>query len=159
MKDNDFDGLVLEIWSQLGGQAREETSEVVAEVARAVREAGGTFVLVIPPPIHHRDRPGMFEWADFRRLVDNVDYFSLMTYDYSSLQRPGPNAPAGWVRRCVELLDPGDENRGKILLGLNFYGLRFTAEGGGHLLGRDLLQVLLHRRLQSTATSTQNSFF
>ncbi len=84
----------------------------------------------------------MFDWRDFDRLRDHVDFFSLMTYDYSSLQRPGPNAPASWVRRCVEMLDPKEEAREKILLGLNFYGLRFTAEGGGHLMGRDLLDVL-----------------
>ncbi len=31
----------------------------------------------------------MFTQEDFDRLVDSVDYFSLMTYDYSSAQRPG----------------------------------------------------------------------
>lgn len=31
----------------------------------------------------------MFDKEDFDRLADYVDYFSLMTYDYSSVQRPG----------------------------------------------------------------------
>lgn len=35
------------------------------------------------------DAPGMFRQEDFARLVGMVDYFSLMTYDYSSAQRPG----------------------------------------------------------------------
>jgi len=68
----------------------------------------------------------MFEASDLSALATDVDFFSLMTYDYSSLQRPGPNAPLPWVRECVESLDPKSRVRGKILLGLNFYGLRLV---------------------------------
>lgn len=41
----------------------------------------------------------MIDVKDFAALAPAVDYFSLMTYDYSSLQRPGPNAPISWVKR------------------------------------------------------------
>ena len=84
----------------------------------------------------------MFDADDFERLVDQVDFFSLMTYDYSNVQRPGPNSPLAWVRSCVEALDEGGYNRNKILIGLNFYGLRYTAEGGGHILGRDFIEAV-----------------
>lgn len=69
--------------------------------------------------------------------------FSLMTYDYSSIQRPGPNSPLDWVRECVELLVPEKgPKRAQILLGLNFYGYNYTPEGGGAILGSDYLKIL-----------------
>jgi chitinase domain-containing protein 1 len=57
------------------------------------------------------DIGGMFVGEDFRQLVDEVDYFSLMTYDYSSPARPGPNSPIQWIRRyrytvCI-CMEPG----------------------------------------------------
>jgi chitinase domain-containing protein 1 len=57
------------------------------------------FILVIPPALYHGDEVGMFDRRDFDLLVDDVDYFSLMTYDYSNVQRPGANAPIEWVRK------------------------------------------------------------
>ena len=58
------------------------------------------------------DQPGMFSAEEFQQLAPQVihhndyqsmltlcqvDFFSLMTYDYSSPQRPGPNSPIDWV--------------------------------------------------------------
>ena len=76
----------------------------------------------------------MFDEEDFDRMVDYVDYFSLMTYDYSSPQRPGPNSPIQWVKKCVEILDPKNYHRSQILLGLNFYGYDYTSEGGSPMV-------------------------
>lgn len=45
----------------------------------------------------------------------------------SSPGRPGPNAPLSWVRACVQVLDPKSKWRSKILLGLNFYGMDYSA--------------------------------
>ena len=47
------------------------------------------------------------------------------------------------IFRCVELLDPDRLNRKKILMGLNFYGFDYTSQGGGHVLGRDLIKVCI----------------
>ena len=80
----------------------------------------------------------MFDEEDFDRMVDYVDYFSLMTYDYSSPQRPGPNSPIQWVKKCVEILDPKNYHRSQILLGLNFYGYDYTSEGGSPMVRRKL---------------------
>ena len=43
----------------------------------------------------------MFLGEDFSNLMENVDYFSLMTYDYSNPSRPGPNSPVAWIRKYV----------------------------------------------------------
>lgn len=54
----------------------------------------------------------------------------------------GPNSPIDWVRQCVELLDPKATVRSKILIGLNFYGFDYTADGGAHVLGNSFIQML-----------------
>ena len=64
----------------------------------ALHSNGLLFVLVIPPPLYQGDSLGMFDASDYSRLVGAVDYFSLMTYDYSSPAKPGPNSPLGSVR-------------------------------------------------------------
>lgn len=139
---HDFDGVVLEVWSQLGGQAKNELRTVINEIGNGFRQIGKLTVLVIPPPIYHNDVKGMFNEEDLDRLSDYVDYFSLMTYDYSSPQRPGPNSPIQWIRKCVEILDPNKFNRAQILLGLNFYGYDYTSEGGSPMVGHEFIKVL-----------------
>ena len=126
---NSFDGIVLELWSQLGGQAKPQLTSVIKTIGQKLRSNGKLFILVIPPPIYAENVRGMFSKEDFSNLVDYVDYFSLMTYDYSSPAKPGPNAHYSWMKKCVETLDKESFHRDKILLGLNFYGYDYTPEG------------------------------
>jgi len=67
-----------------------------------------------------------------------------MTYDYSSIQRPGPNSPLNWARQCVELLVPkkNDPKRSQILLGINFYGYNYTPDGGRAIIASEYLDIL-----------------
>ncbi|XP_043938828.1 chitinase domain-containing protein 1 isoform X3 [Protopterus annectens] len=113
-KEEHFDGYVFEVWSQLGGHKRTT------------------------------NQPGMFGKQDFEQLVHVVDGFSLMTYDYSNPQQPGPNSPVPWVRACVESLDPEAKWRKKILLGLNFYGMDYSVLGasGEPVLGNRFIEIL-----------------
>lgn len=141
VKDYKFDGITVEIWSQLGGQARPQLVNLLTKLASAFRTAGLLFILVIPPPIYQGNQAGMFSTAEFQQLASKVDYFSLMTYDYSSPQRPGPNSPTHWIRDCIKILNPGN-NRHKILLGLNFYGFDYSREGGGHILGHQVVSLM-----------------
>lgn len=39
----------------------------------------------------------MISKDDFEKLSQSVDAVSLMTYDYSTPSRPGPNSPLQWV--------------------------------------------------------------
>lgn len=136
-----FDGVVLELWSQLGGQAKRETKVLLNKIGQALGQ-DKTFVLVIPPPVYHGDVEGPFDGHDMDELAERVDFFSLMTYDYSNPQRPGPNAPIEWMRKCVQLLDPEALHRHKILMGINFYGFDYSAEGGKPIVGREYVQLL-----------------
>jgi chitinase domain-containing protein 1 len=87
-------------------------------------------VFVIPPPGNPKD-PATFTSSDMTFLSDSVDGFSLMTYDYSAPQSPGPNAPLAWVKQCLHQLFPKSTQyaaavtsslRSKMLMGMNFYG-------------------------------------
>uniref|UniRef100_A0A0P4Y7A4 Chitinase domain-containing protein 1 n=1 Tax=Daphnia magna TaxID=35525 RepID=A0A0P4Y7A4_9CRUS len=142
IKENGFDGIVMEAWSQLGGQHSDEMIRIIGHLSNHLKESKFIFVLVVPPPVYHGNAPGMFRHEDFSRLVDSVDYFSLMTYDYSSSQRPGPNSPIQWVKKCVEILDPESKHRNQILLGLNFYGNDYSINGGGPIVGSQYIDIL-----------------
>jgi len=53
------------------------------------------------------------------------------------------------MKDCVQALVPDhdDTSRRKILLGFNFYGMDFTINGGGPILGRDFIDLLSHAKL------------
>ncbi|XP_010560871.1 PREDICTED: chitinase domain-containing protein 1 isoform X2 [Haliaeetus leucocephalus] len=137
-KNENFDGFVVEVWSQLGNQKQTELIHLLIHLSEALHEAQLKLILVIPPAVAAgTNQPGMFTKKEFDRLASAIDSFSLMTYDYSTPQRPGPNSPLPWVRACVQVLDPDSKWRNKILLGLNFYGMDYSALGasGEPILG------------------------
>uniref|UniRef100_A0A8D2IK53 Chitinase domain-containing protein 1 n=1 Tax=Urocitellus parryii TaxID=9999 RepID=A0A8D2IK53_UROPR len=117
-KNQHFDGFVVEVWSQLLSQK------------------------------HVTDQLGMFTHKEFEQLAPVLDGFSLMTYDYSTSQQPGPNAPLSWVRACVQALDPKSKWRSKILLGLNFYGMDYAASKDARepVIGARYIQTLKDHR-------------
>lgn len=137
-----FDGLTVEIWSQLGGQKRKELVHFLTHMGGAFKEEKKKLILVIPPPIYASDQDSMFGKKEFDQLAPYMDGFSLMTYDFSNAQRPGPNSPIQWMKQCVESIDPKSTHRHKILLGLNFYGNEYHAGGGGPILGHQFIEIL-----------------
>ncbi|XP_069397077.1 chitinase domain-containing protein 1 isoform X2 [Delphinus delphis] len=62
----------------------------------------------------------------------------------------GPNAPLSWVRACVQVLDPKSKWRSKILLGLNFYGMDYSASKDTRepVIGARYIQTLKDHRPQ-----------
>lgn len=92
-------------------------------------------IYVIPAPRSQKLDEYDFGPQDLQQLCDAVDGFSLMTYDFSGPQSPGPNAPLSWIRSSLSML-LGDTNTGahshahKILLGLNYYGNDFLVSEG-----------------------------
>ncbi|XP_050754244.1 chitinase domain-containing protein 1 isoform X1 [Gymnogyps californianus] len=144
-KNENFDGFVVEVWSQLGNQKQTELIHLLIHLSEALREAQLKLILVIPPAVAPgTNQPGMFTKKEFDQLASAIDSFSLMTYDYSTPQRPGPNSPLPWVRACVQVLDPDSKWRNKILLGLNFYGMDYSALGasGEPILGSRYIETL-----------------
>ncbi|ENN71137.1 hypothetical protein HUJ04_007583 [Dendroctonus ponderosae] len=138
---NKFDGFVLEVWSQIAGAVN---SEILVELIRSIgigfAQNKLDFILVIPP---RRSQRSLFSEKEFDALYEFVTAFSLMTYDFSHPEMPGPNAPLGWVQECVTALTANETRRPKILMGLNFYGNDYlTKGGGGHILGHELVDRL-----------------
>ncbi|XP_028823243.1 chitinase domain-containing protein 1-like [Denticeps clupeoides] len=143
-----FDGFTLELWSQLGGNKREELVHLVTHLCETLKSGKLSCVLVVPPAVTPGSgQLGMFGRDEFEKLSPVVDSFSLMTYDYSNSGRPGPSAPLSWMRTCVEQLSPHGRWRHKILLGLNLYGLDFSSQGGAEpLLGGRYIELLRELR-------------
>ncbi|XP_041777478.1 chitinase domain-containing protein 1 [Anopheles merus] len=143
-----FDGLVLEVWSQLA--ARVEDSYLIGlveEICNTLSAASYDCILVIPPA--RKETYDLFSRKHFEALEPSVTAFSLMTYDFSSVQRPGANAPLYWVRNAVQHICPDGadrmrEKRAKILVGLNMYGSDFTPNGGQPIVAHEYLALLKH---------------
>jgi len=161
-KANHFDGLVLEVWAQYNGHTRQNLYVLVSKIASSLRQEGLKTILAIPPPLVGGNRPGQFGRNDFEILVPVLDGFSLMTYDYGSPNRPGPNAPLPWVRDCVMTLSPEqNKERAKILMGLNFYGNDYSPAGGGPIVGPRYLEILQkhkNQKLNWEAEPSEHSF-
>ncbi|KAM9221938.1 chitinase domain-containing protein 1 isoform 2-T6 [Dugong dugon] len=150
-KNQHFDGFVVEVWSQLLSQKQAGLVHMLTHVAEALHQARLLAMLVIPPSVTPGTHQlGMFTHKEFEQLAPVLDGFSLMTYDYSTAQQPGPNAPLSWVRACVQVLDPKSKWRSKILLGLNFYGMDYSASKDARepIVGSRYIQMLKEHRPQ-----------
>lgn len=142
-KNFHFDGYVLELWNQFvsTGVDTQIVVAIIQFIAHQLKNNNLDTILAVPPS--RGPNIQLFNRDQFNQLSPYLKAFSLMTYDYSSIQRPGPNSPLDWVRECVELLVPEKgPKRAQILLGLNFYGYNYTPEGGGAILGSDYLKIL-----------------
>lgn len=53
LQENKFDGLVLEVWSQLGGRYTEELIKIIRRLGRKMKKSSLALILVVPPPVYH----------------------------------------------------------------------------------------------------------
>nr|CAD7440126.1 unnamed protein product [Timema bartmani] len=155
-----FNGIVLEVWSQIAQRFNTEKVKLVSSIAHKLRSENLVTVLVVPPSDERQ--PEIFGRNHFDQLADVVEAFSLMTYDFSSPQRPGPNSPLQWAQNCVIKLVPFSEDprRAKILLGMNFYGYDYTLNGGGPVINHQYISLLkdLDETLKYDDTSEEHYF-
>jgi chitinase domain-containing protein 1 len=138
-----YDGVTLEL------PAPHVFTALIRRIGDALHDIEKELVLVIPPQ-HTREQYGMvFNANHIDEVVDEVDYFSVMTYDHAgAVGREGPNSPLPWMEEVVgglvldtkddfeyvgddldEEVDREDREKvraRKILMGLPFYGYRFS---------------------------------
>ncbi|XP_047324093.1 chitinase domain-containing protein 1 [Impatiens glandulifera] len=167
-KEMDYDGIVLESWSiwaaygvlhdpelrNLAIQFVEQLGQALHSVERGDNKQHMELIYVIRPPYSEKLEKHDFGPEDIKRLSNAVDGFSLMTYDFSSPQNPGPNAPLNWIHSTMQLLLEGTKGGSqsvahKIFVGINFYGNDFELPegvggtgGGGPIIGSSYLSVL-----------------
>ncbi|KAG2725504.1 hypothetical protein I3760_01G069200 [Carya illinoinensis] len=183
-KDMGYDGIVLESWSRWAAYGilhdptmRNLALQFIKQLGHALHSESSAkndkqrmqLVYVIGPPHSEKLRKHDFGLEDLQSLSNAVDGFSLMTYDFSSPQNPGPNAPLNWIRFTLQLLLGTTGNSAwslahKIFLGINFYGNDFVIAGGmggGAIIGRDYLSLLERHKpvLQWEKNSAEHFFF
>lgn len=72
----------------------------------------------------------------------------------------GPNAPLYWIKLCLDKLIGDEENpskRSKILIGLNFYGNSYTANGGGPIVGTEYIELLKNAKANQALSYNNNT--
>ncbi|XP_049875703.1 chitinase domain-containing protein 1 [Pectinophora gossypiella] len=152
-----FDGIVLELFSQIGKYA-DRSVKFIQQFGMEMNEEDLSLILVYPP---FRGYPtDEFFIQAFNDIYPYVEAVSVMTYDFSSPQKPGPNAPLYWMRLCVEKLIDNDESpskRSKILLGLNFYGNSYTTNGGGPIVGTEYIELLKNAKTNQAVSYNNNT--
>ena len=138
-----YDGVTLEL------PAPHLFTVLIGRIGDALHDIEGELVLVIPPQ-HTQEQNGIvFDANHIGEVIDEVDYFAVMTYDHAgAVGREGPNSPLPWMKDVVgglvsdieddsefvgDGLDEAVEGEdlekvraGKILMGLPFYGYRFS---------------------------------
>ena len=133
VKRHGLDGITIEIWSSIQDAGREPVAHFMHHLADALHADDKILILVIPPDQdwfeqiilwmkmfwlvenQRKRHPSLaaFTSEDFEKLHHVIDFFSMMTYDYS-----GPegvfNAPVNWIEQCVSDVDP-DSSLGSLL--------------------------------------------
>lgn len=165
-KEMGYDGIVLESWSRWAAYGVLHDPEMRYMALQFIHQLGQAMhsirlehskqnlqlLYVIGPPRSDKLEEYDFGPQDLRTLVEAVDGFSIMTYDFSGPQNPGPNAPLKWIHYTLQLLLDGSTHDHqkfdkKIFVGINFYGNDFIVSGGGGpVLGTDYLSLLERHR-------------
>lgn len=144
-KEHAFDGVVIDLASQGAGRYAGVLRLFVGELGDALHKQGRQLILTLMP--RHGGGEEVFGESDLRELQSKVDRFVLMTYDYASPGRPGPNAPLPWVESAIATLlgraSPPNPLAARLLVGLNLYGYTYAESGGGEaVLGPQFLDIL-----------------
>lgn len=82
-----FDGFVVEVWSVLAGRVKNNLLvNLMKTIGGILTHNSLDYIITIPPK---RGEDFHFTDEEFEQLKDDVTAFSLMTYDYSNIHRPG----------------------------------------------------------------------
>jgi len=138
-----LDGLVIELWNSLPQSLVEDAVHLMTHIGEKFHKHHKLTILVVPPNHENPIPSAQFTKEEFDMLKDDVDFFSLMTYDYNG-HLGGFNAPLPWAESCVEFL--GDSDPEKILMGLNFYGRYFpdlqNPRQAAAILGHEYIKII-----------------
>ena len=123
-----------------------------------------SFILVVRP---HFARSTYFQHLDFVDTQSSIDGYSLMTYDFSSsAAQPGPNSPMEWMISSVNTLigrekfrDVDDNLKKKVLMGLNFYGIKWEKPPGKKEIEGGATPIVGHELIKLLSENEKSAFF
>ncbi|KAI7898962.1 glycoside hydrolase superfamily [Cokeromyces recurvatus] len=114
-----FDGVVMECGFPTFFQA------FLIKLSQLLHQQNRQLIVVLPA-ILIEEHKRLINDKLFDMMLNYVDRFSLMTYDYSShIPNGGPAAPIEWIMDNIEYLT-NSENRHKLLIGLNMYAMSYS---------------------------------
>lgn len=160
-KTRGFDGIVFEIWQALAssGALNEGNAikmmKMVRQLGEGIRLDSIPTILVLPPFV--RDVP---QWGVTTEGISDLSmgfsHFIVMTYDYTTPgSHAGPLAPLDWVHTVGKYLAKDCQLGGKLLLGLNFYGIDFvqgenkeTKTKDRHIVGDEVIRMIAEHQSQ-----------
>jgi chitinase domain-containing protein 1 len=142
-----YDGVTLEV------PAPHLFTALIGRIGDALHDIEKELALVIPPQHTHEQHGMVFDANHIDQVIDDVDYFAVMTYDHAgAVGQEGPNSPLPWMKDVIrgllsdieddfesvadsldEEVDSEDVEKTrarKILMGLPFYGYRFSSAQG-----------------------------
>ncbi|XP_036137016.1 chitinase domain-containing protein 1 isoform X2 [Molossus molossus] len=125
----------------------EELSKTMVQVAKSQHLDG--FVVEVWSQLLSQKHVGLVHMlTHMAEALHQARLLLILVIPPSVTPGPGPNAPLSWVRACVQLLDPKSKWRSKILLGLNFYGMDYSASRDARepVIGTRYIQTLKEHR-------------
>ena len=112
------DGLVIdfEVMQTASGPG---LTKLMQDLAARLRALNKLTVIAVMSRTGANNEPWLAEF-NYHDLAQAVDYFDIMTYDYS-VNTPGPVAPLDWVAKVLAYTQSQGVNMGKVLLGIPYY--------------------------------------
>ncbi|KAL3990316.1 Glycosyl hydrolases 18 family protein [Acanthocheilonema viteae] len=150
VKKNRMHGAVIEVWLQVLSlvqtEVKEELIELISHWAELFHQADLEIIVPLPAPLNDKNKPSGFVMkAELARIIHNVDYVNVMTYDYSSDRFVGIS-PFEWIQRNFEyILSESSINPSRLLMGLNFYGYASQQNTMKAVVGRDFIKYITAR--------------
>jgi spore germination protein len=127
VEENDWDGIHIDFEA-----INAEDAELVTEFQKEISDRLWENDRMVTQAVIARVTDATSVWGgayDYRELAQYNDLIVIMAYDYTpmSATRPGPVAPANWVRNVASYASQTIPQE-KVLLGIPFYGYDWTLD-------------------------------
>ncbi|MFN8452404.1 MAG: glycosyl hydrolase family 18 protein, partial [Anaerolineae bacterium] len=123
----DYDGIDID-YESFPLATRDDFSTFIEALSEVLHARGKLLTIAVHAKT---DDAGTWEGAaaqDWMRIAPAVDVFTIMTYDYTSSNRPpGPIAPPDWVRAVLRYAATVTD-LGKVRMGLHYYGYSWVRD-------------------------------
>lgn len=131
VKINGYDGIDLD-YEGLPASLRDAYSVFCAALGQALAKEGKELSITVHAKTSADatwNGPGAQDWS---ALALSATTFKVMVYDYHwAAFHPGPISPVDWLRAILDYARTVPEVRGKLIVGLPFYGIDWPATGAG----------------------------